>query len=138
MSFIKLLEYMAGMMSMKTHLKGVLSFSGVFDLDFSFIVGIWNDLQKGSGSTLRLISYQKFTVYPAISYLLYLCTNLWYNNPRENLFLGICFCDFDFSFVFTKNSCFAVHFVVMSHSYVHFQWIKPCKTIDSKGMYVQN
>ena len=33
-SFVKLLEGMAGIMSMNTHLKGVLGFRGVFDLDF--------------------------------------------------------------------------------------------------------
>ena len=31
-SFVKLLEDVAGMMSMNTHLKGVLDFRGVFDL----------------------------------------------------------------------------------------------------------
>ena len=36
----KLLEDVAGMMSMNTHLKFVLSFRGVFDLDFLFIVDI--------------------------------------------------------------------------------------------------
>ena len=49
---------MAGMMSMNTHLKGVLGFRGVFDIDFFFIVDIWNDVLKGSGYNLISISYQ--------------------------------------------------------------------------------
>ena len=44
---------MAGMVSMKNQLKGVLVFIGVFDLDFLFIVEIWNDMHTGSGYTLR-------------------------------------------------------------------------------------
>ena len=106
MSFVKNLEYMAGIMSMNTHFKGVLIFIGVFDLDFLFIVDIWHDTKKGSGSTLISMSCQKKSVYPAIIELLDLCPNIWCNNSRETFFLGICFCDFDFSFVFTKNACF--------------------------------
>ena len=37
-SFITLLEYIDGMMSMNTHLKGVLVFRGVFDVGFLFLV----------------------------------------------------------------------------------------------------
>ena len=106
MSFVKNLEYMAGIMSMNTHFKGVLIFIGVFDIDFLFIVDIWHDVQNGSGSTLSSISFQTFALSPASSDLLDLCPNLWCNNSKETLFLGICFCDFEFSLVFTKNACF--------------------------------
>ena len=51
-SFVKLLEDMAGMMSTNTHLKRVLGFRGVYDTDILFIVEILHDVQKGSGSTL--------------------------------------------------------------------------------------
>ena len=40
MYFVKLLEDMAGMMFMNTHLKGILVIEGVFDLEFLFIVDI--------------------------------------------------------------------------------------------------
>ena len=40
MSFVKLLEDIAGMMSTNTHLMGVLNVSGVFDLRFLLIVEI--------------------------------------------------------------------------------------------------
>ena len=43
---------MTGMTSMNNHLKGVLDFGGVFDLDFLLIVEIWHDVQKISGFTL--------------------------------------------------------------------------------------
>ena len=67
---------MDGMMSMNTHLKGVLGFRGAFDLDFFFIVDIWNGVQKGSGYNLSSISCQKFTVSLASSDLVDLCHNL--------------------------------------------------------------
>ena len=38
---------MAGMVSINTHLKDVLGFSGVVGLDFLLIVEIWHDLHKG-------------------------------------------------------------------------------------------
>ena len=57
-------------------------------------------------SILSSMSCQKFAVYLAISELLDLCSNLWCNNTKENFLLEICFCDFDFSFVLTKNECF--------------------------------
>ena len=37
---------MAGIMSVNTNLKGVLGFSGVFDMGFLLIVDIWHDFQK--------------------------------------------------------------------------------------------
>ena len=43
---------MAVMMSTNNHLKGVLKFSGVFDLDFLLIVDIWHDVRKISESNL--------------------------------------------------------------------------------------
>ena len=67
---------MAGMISMNTHLKGVLGFRVVFDIDFLFIVNIWNDVQKSSGSNLGSISYQIFTVSPDSSDLVDLCPNI--------------------------------------------------------------
>ena len=106
MSLVKLLEGMSVMMSINTHLKSLLGFRGVFGPGFLFIVDIWHDVQNGSGSTLSSISFQTFAVSPASSDLLDLCPNLWCNNSKETLFLGICFCDFEFSLVFTKNACF--------------------------------
>ena len=97
---------MAVMMPMNTHLKFVLYFRGDFDLYFLFIVDIWYIVLKGSGYTLISISFQKCTVSPANSNLVDLCPNLWCNNYKETFFLGISFCDFDFSFVLTKNVCF--------------------------------
>ena len=52
------------------------------------------------------MSCQSFAVSPGSSDLLELSPNLWCNNTKEKLFLGICFCDFDFTIIFTKNACF--------------------------------
>ena len=40
MSFVGILEDITGMMSMSTHLKGVLEFSGIFGLDFLLVFDI--------------------------------------------------------------------------------------------------
>ena len=106
MSFVKVLEDMAGMVSMNTHLKGVLGFRGVSDLEFLFIVYIWHDVHNGSGSKLSQMYWQTYTISTTSGDLLDLCPNLWCNNPKDNFFLGILFCDFDSSFVSTKNICF--------------------------------
>ena len=97
---------MAGMISMNTHFKGVLGFRGVFDVD-SFIVELWYDLQQGSGSTMSSISCLIFSVSPASSDLVDLWTNLWCKNSKETFLSGIYFCNFYFSFIFTKNACFS-------------------------------
>ena len=60
-----MLKYMAGMVFMNTHLKGVLVFIGFPDLDSLFIVDIWYDAQKGSGYTLSPMSCQIFSVSPS-------------------------------------------------------------------------
>ena len=76
MYFVKLLEDMAGIISMNTHLKGVLGFRGVFDIGCSVIVEIWYDVQNVSGYILSSIACQNFSVYPASSNLVDLCPNL--------------------------------------------------------------
>ena len=106
MYFIKSLEYVAVMMSMDTHLKVVLDFGVVFYLYFLLIVKIWHDVQNGAGSTLISMSCQQFSVSPASINLVDLCPNIWCNNSKKKVFLGICFCDFHFSFIFTKNAFF--------------------------------
>ena len=75
--FVKLLENMAGVMSMKTHLKCVLGCSGKLDLGFLLIDEICHDVHKWSGSTLSSISCQTFTLSLANSYSVELCPNLW-------------------------------------------------------------
>ena len=93
-------------MSMNTHLKGILAFISVFDLAFFYIVDILHDVHNGSVSTLSSMPCQTFAVSPVSSDLVDLCPNLWCNNSKETFFLGICFFDFDFSFIFIKNTCF--------------------------------
>ena len=114
MSFVKIFEDTAGMMSTNTHLKGVWGFRGVFDLTFLFIVEILHDVKNGSGYTLSSMSFQTFELCPANSDLVDICPILCYNNPKETFFLGICFCDYNFSFIFTKNGFFSVHCAVIS------------------------
>ena len=94
------------MISMKTYLKGVLGFSGVFGLDFLLTVEIWHDVHKVSGPTLSSMSCKILSVSPSSSDLVNLCPNIWCNNSRYILFLGVFFCGFDLSFVLTKKSCF--------------------------------
>ena len=111
-SFFKLLEHKAGMMSMDNHLKGVLVFSGVFDLCFLLIVEIWHDVQKGSGSTPSSTSCQILEVSLASSDLLELCPNLWCNNPREiSIFL---FFIVTFLLFLPKMIVFSVRYAVIS------------------------
>ena len=74
--YVKLLVDMAGMLSLKTHLKGVLVLSGVFDIGFLFIFEILDDVQKGSGYNLRSMPCQKNSVSPASIYILDLCPNI--------------------------------------------------------------
>ena len=106
MSFVKILEDVAVMISINTHLKGVLYFRDVFDLDFLFIVYIWHDVNNVSGYTVSSIYFQTFSVSLASSDFVDLFPNIWCNNSKENFFLEICFYDFDFSFILTKKSCF--------------------------------
>ena len=86
--FVNILEDMAGMVSMNTHLKGVLVFSGVFDIGFC---GLFRyDIMFRKGRDLLLDHcFENFTVSPAISDLVDLCPNLRCNNTRENLYLCI-------------------------------------------------
>ena len=106
MSFVKLLEDIVGVISMKTQLRCVLEWCGILYIGFLFIVEIWHDVQKGSGYTLNSISCQTFVVYPANNGLVYLCPNLWCNISGEIFFLWVNFCNFDFYSEFTKNACF--------------------------------
>ena len=87
---------------MNTHLKGVVGFCGVFEIAFWFIVDILHYVQKGSGYTLRSISYQELIVSPASSELVDLHPNLWYNHSRD-LFL------FTFLLFLQKKIMFSMH-----------------------------
>ena len=89
MSFVKLLEALSGIIIMKTHLKGVLSCSGILDPAFLFIVHILHDIQKGSVSTLGSINFQTFAVSLSSGNLTDLCPYLWCNNYREIFFLEV-------------------------------------------------
>ena len=62
MSLIKLFIGVDGIISMKTHLKGVFGFSGFLDLAFFFIEEILLDVQKGYGYILSSISSQELAV----------------------------------------------------------------------------
>ena len=70
------MEDVSGMISMNTHLKGVLDFRGVFGISFLFIVEILHDMHNGSGSNLRSIYFPKTAVSPASSYPVDMCPNL--------------------------------------------------------------
>ena len=126
-----------GIITMKTHVKGVLLCSVILELGFLLIVDIWNHVQKGSGSTLGSTSCKTFAVYSSNSDLVALCPNLWCNNYRENFFLGVCFCNFDFYFVFTKNACFLC---ALSRDCILFVITEEnsAKTFVKKNKYVPN
>ena len=64
MSLIKLFGAVAGIISIKTHLKGAFVFNGFLDLDFSFVEEISHDVKKGSGYILGSISSQTLEVSP--------------------------------------------------------------------------
>ena len=63
-------------------------------------------MQKESGSILVSISLQIFPVSPAINDLVYLCPNLWCNNPKATLFQGANFFDFDLCLNPPQYACF--------------------------------
>ena len=90
-SFVNVLVDKAVMVSINTHL-------------CLFIVDIWNDFQKGSESTLILVYYQTLPVSPSSSDIVDLCTNLWCNNFREILFLGMV-AVFILTFIFFNRKC---------------------------------
>ena len=136
--FVKLLEDVTSMISINTHLKGVLGFIDVFDLYFLFIVDIWHDVNNVSGYTLSSIYCQTFTVSLASSDLVDIFPNLWYNNSKENFFLGICFCDFDFSFVSTKNACFLCVLCSNVTVFCSSSLKKKFQNTILKGRYVSN
>ena len=138
MSLDKILEDVASMMSMNTHLKGVFDFRGVSDIEFLFIAEIRHDVQNGSGSTLRTMLCQTFAVSTANNDLVDLCPNFWYNNSKETFFLGIWFCGFDFPSFLPKLYIFFVRCVVMSPCSVRYHWRNPRKTLYKKVRYVLN
>ena len=82
MSYVRLLEDVAVMMSTNTHLKGVVDFREVLDISFLFIVDIWHDVQNGLGYTLSSMSCQKMEASTASSDIVDRCPNLWYNNSK--------------------------------------------------------
>ena len=59
---------------------------------------------------------------------MYLCPNLWWNNPKEIFLLGICFCDLDFSLVCTKKSCFLC---ALCGNFTTFCLLSPKKTVQN-------
>ena len=65
MSLVKHFGAVDGIMAIKTHLKGAFGFSRFLDLAFLFMEEIWHDVQKGSGSTLSVISSQTLAVSPS-------------------------------------------------------------------------
>ena len=76
MYFVGLLEGVAAIISMETHLKDVLGFTYEFDPEFLFIVEILHDAKNGSGYILIPMSCQTFSVSPDISYFLDMCPNI--------------------------------------------------------------
>ena len=92
--------------TMNTHLKGDLGFRGF--LWYSILVHCWDMTwcTERVGIYFDLNELPKFRVSIAINDLVDLCPNLWCNNLKETLLFGICFCNFDFPFICTKNACF--------------------------------
>ena len=108
MSLVRLLGAVDGIISIKTHLKGVFGFSGSLDLAFLFIEEILHEVQKGSGSILSSTSSQTLAVSPAINDLVDLCPNLLCINSKSICFLfGFLFgFFFELSILFTIKACF--------------------------------
>ena len=113
-------------------------FTSYATLDFLFIVEILYGVQKGSGSTLISMSCQTLAASLEIMDLLELCTNIWCNNFREILLLGMVVFDFDFCFVFTKHACFLC---TLCGNVAAFCWSalkKPMKILHGRDRYVPN
>ena len=138
MSLVKILGDVDGIMSIKTHLKGYLGFSGILDLAFLFIEEIWHDVKKGYGYILSSISCQTLAVSPATNYLVDLWPNLWCNNYREIFFLDGNFSVFEISLIFTKNACFLCALCGNVTAIFPLLRSTQCKTLCGRNKYVQN
>ena len=138
MSFVQLLVDVAGMISLNTHLKGVLDFRGIFDISFLFILEIYNDVQNVSGSTLRSIYWQTFAVSPYSNDLVDLCPNIWFNNSKETFLFWFCFLILNFLLFIPKMHVFFVRCAIMSPCSIHYHRRKLCKTLYEKVRYVPN
>ena len=98
MYFVKLLEVLYGMMSMKNHLKGVLGFSGILNIGFLLIVYILHDAHKGSGSTMGSISCQIFVLSPSNRIL-------WVYVLISSVIILEKFSSWEFAFLFWHSFC---------------------------------
>ena len=76
MSLVRLLGAVDGIISIKTHFKVALGFSGILDIAFLFIEEICHEGQKGFGSIMSSTSSQKVAVSPDNNDLVDLCPNL--------------------------------------------------------------
>ena len=113
MSLVKRFNFVDGIISIKTHLKGAFGLSGHLDLAFLFIEEILHDVQKGSGYILSSISSQTLSVSPDNSDLVDMWPNLWCINYKtifsfaSDLFL------FDISLISPKMHVSFVQYGVM-------------------------
>ena len=127
MSFVKLLEDVAGMMSMNIHFKCVLDFIGVFDLAFLFIIKIWHDVKKGWWYTLISMFWKKIK-YPHSVLTLWICVPIFDAMIPNKLFLVIFFLTLTFPSFLPKMHAFVLLCAVMLPRYIRCHLRKPHKT----------
>ena len=89
----------AGIIFIKTYLKGAFGLNGFLDIAFLFIEDILHDVQKVSVYILSSINCQTFAVSPAINDLVDIFPHIWCSNSKATVFLGAIFFDFDICFI---------------------------------------
>ena len=127
MSFVKNFEDMVGMMSMETHLKCVLGFRGVVDIDF-YILWI-SDMMCRKDQYLPLVQcLAKHFKYLQPVVILWTCVLIFYATILKKFSLRGFFCDFYLSLIFTKNECFIC---ALCGNFTAFCSLSPNKTVTN-------
>ena len=127
---------MAGMISMHTHLKGVLDFRDVFDLDFYLL---WR-----SDIICRMCQSLPWSQFLS-KHLQYLCTVVTLliyvlisdaTITQKIYFLEFAFVILTFPSFLPKMHVLFVHYAVRSPHSIRYHWRKTCKNLYEKFRYV--
>ena len=136
MSFVKLLEDVAAMMPIKTNLKGVLDFIGVFDLSFLFIKEIWHNVKMSQDLPWDQCLAKNFHYLQLLftSSICFLISDV----IIPNVFKEFAFVVLTFPSFLPKMHVLLVLCTLMSLRSVRYHRRKPCNFLNEKVRYVPN
>ena len=136
--FVNILEDMAGMVSMNTHLKGVLVFSGVFDIVFCGLFRYDNMFRKGQDLPLDKFLYKNLQyLQPLVT--LWTCVLISDAIILEKVSFGVfAFMILTFILFLPKVHVSSARYVVISTRSVNWNQRKPYKTFSEKCRYIPN